>query len=364
MRVLLDASAGAREDLSGIGRYVHSLCRALSELEDGPQLVLGVRASKRSGRPHLPRLRGRAPDTRLLQDHLDRFLLQGFDLFHGLDARITPVRRVPRMATLHDVFSLQHGDLARDHFRGKKLRRYREIADGATRILCVSEVTRRRYVEAFPQAAPRCVVVHHGVSERFRPPTAEESARIRSEYGLPGPYLLFVGLLSTRKNVTVLIGAFEQIAAEDPDLRLVLAGADSHGHESVRERRDRSPFRDRILTPGYVAAADLPALYGTAEAFVFPTRDEGFGLPILEALACGTPVVASDLEVLREVGGEHPSWAEVGSEVDLARALHEALAASRDEASVTARQGWARRFRWEETARLTWNAYREALTEG
>ncbi|MDP6527227.1 MAG: glycosyltransferase family 1 protein, partial [Kiritimatiellia bacterium] len=177
--------------------------------------------------------------------------------------------------------------------------------------------------------------------------------RVRTRHRLGERYLLFVGLLSTRKNVVALIEAFEMLAPTRPELHLVLAGARSHGVEAVDDRLARSPVRERIVTPGFVPSEDLPALYSGAAAFVFPTRDEGFGLPVLEALACGTAVVASDLPVLREVGGPHPRWCEPGSPEALARALRDCLAAEPDPVEVERRRDWAARFRWNETARQT-----------
>ena len=363
MQVLLDATAGARSDPSGIGRYVHELILGLSRLDVDLGLTLGVRWKKRQGRERLPQVEvgGRVCRVRLLEDRLDRWFLRGYDLVHGLDARLCGGRHQPRIATLHDVFALEHEDLAATRFRSKKLRRYRDLADHAARVLCVSAVTRDRFVAAFPQAAERCRVVHHGVSDRFVRASTEERARVRGEYGLVGRFLLFVGLLSIRKNVVELIEAFEEIAEEQPDLQLVLAGSRSHGIEEIDRRLARSPVRQRVLTPGFVPSDDLPALYTSASAFVFPTRDEGFGLPVLEALACGTAVVASDLEVLREVGGHFPEWCEPGSARDLARALRAALATGSDPAEEKRRQDWAAQFHWNETARKTWEAYQELV---
>jgi glycosyltransferase involved in cell wall biosynthesis len=350
--ILLDASAGARAQKSGIGRYVFELVSALTKLPETPALQLGVRLAKRKGRKFLPDL-GRK--VRLIDDRLDRLLLRGVSVFHGLDARITPYRGVPRVATIHDLFSRQREDLAEDRFRRKKRARYQQIAEEADVILCVSAATEQALLEAYPAARGRTLVVHHGVAAEFRPVDASKQRQLREVLNLTRPYFLFVGLLSTRKNLMALLQAFDQVASHDREVELVLAGARGHGFEAISASLESLRSRDRVRLLDFVAQEHLPTLYSTAEAFVFPSLAEGFGLPILEALACGTAVVASDLPVHLEVGGAELR-AMSGVE-DLVAQLLDLRIKPPSLAERRRGQRWARQFTWERAARQTLAAY-------
>jgi glycosyltransferase involved in cell wall biosynthesis len=366
LRVVLDATAGARAEASGVGRYVHEIVRALGRRGDAPELCLGVRLSKWSGRRHLPPPRdGEPARLRWIDDRLDFLLLRGADLFHGLDGRVTTSRRLARAATLHDVFSVERDDLASDRFRDKKRGQYRLLADEADAVVCVSRATETAFLSAFPQARGRTHVVHHGVGAEFKPAGEAAVAAIRAKLGLHRHFLLFVGLLSTRKNLLVLLDAFAELARAHEELHLVLAGLPSHGFEEIAAAVECHPFRARVRRPGFVADADLPALYSAAECLVFPSLSEGFGLPVLEAFACGTPVVASDLPVLREVGGDELAVAPAGDAAALARACGEVLArapaAGADDPARARRIARAGRFTWDAAAAATLQAWRAAL---
>jgi glycosyltransferase involved in cell wall biosynthesis len=354
MKVVLDATAGARGDPSGVGRYVHELVRALAGSAEVPPFELGVRFSKWRGRGALPTTTGdRRVRVRVLDDRLDWLLLRGVDLFHGLDARITPSRKLARIATLHDLFSMERDDLARDDFRDMKRRRYRQLADEADAIVCVSQTTEERFLGAFPAARGRTYVIRHGVSARFERASAEVIAAVRRGRKLSGPFIAFVGLLSTRKNLLALLDAFADLGAKRENLTLVLAGAPSHGHDAIEAAIAKHPYRSRIRTLGFVPDGELPALYSAAELLVFPSLTEGFGLPVLEAYACGTPVVANNLPVLREVGGPELRVADAKDPHALASTIESALALPPDLERRERLVAHARSFSWDDAARKT-----------
>lgn len=362
MRVVLDATAGARSDASGIARYVQELVRALSRECRDHHIDLGVRTAKWSGRSHLPSINGNGRRPRLIDDRLDWLLLRRVDLFHGLDARITPLRGPVRVATLHDLFSLERSDLASEAFRAKKQSNYRRIADEADAVICVSRSTRDAFVAAFPHARARTHVVHHGVSSRFRPASAEDVAALRARRGLERPFLLFVGRLATRKNVPVLLEAFARVARERDDLDLVLAGDASRGFATIAPTLERHPFPGRVRRLGFVPDEELPTLYSAAELLVFPSLSEGFGLPLLESISCGTPVVASDLPALREIGGADLIVADTKRDDLLAAALLQELGRPLDAGRRERLAAHAAGFTWEATARRTLEVWREALS--
>jgi glycosyltransferase involved in cell wall biosynthesis len=205
-------------------------------------------------------------------------------------------------------------------------------------------------------------VVHHGVDPRFTRPDGAALRELRRRHQLPERYVLFVGLLSTRKNLLELLAAFTELSAKERDLALVLAGQESHGFDRIAAAIAAHPARDRIVRPGFVADGELPALYSGAAVFAFPSLLEGFGLPILEALRCGTPVVASDLPVFSEIGGGWIETVRRGDAAALAEALRRAATAGPDETLRERRAAHARRFTWTATAERTLAVWREALS--
>jgi glycosyltransferase involved in cell wall biosynthesis len=181
----------------------------------------------------------------------------------------------------------------------------------ATRVLADSEATRRDLVRYYEIAEDKIVVVYPGRDETLSPVHDEALlAAARARCDISGPYLLYVGTLHPRKNLVRLVQAFAALLGEDrarsvdPDLRLVLAGQMGWLHGEITAQVRKLGLENRVLLAGYVPDADLPALLSGALAFVFPSLYEGFGLPILEAMACGTPVICSNTSSLPEVAGD------------------------------------------------------------
>lgn len=141
-----------------------------------------------------------------------------------------------------------------------------------------------------------------GVPEEFRPCGPQEQAAVRSRYGLDKDFLLFVGAITRRKNIRRLLAAFREVS-KARDVVLILAGRPGYGAAEELAPIGELGLKDRVRLLGYVAEADLPALYSSAKLFLFPSLYEGFGIPVLEAMACGTPVVTSDCSSLPEVAG-------------------------------------------------------------
>jgi glycosyltransferase involved in cell wall biosynthesis len=216
----------------------------------------------------------------------------------------------------------------------------------AARVLTVSERTRQDLIEHYGLPEDKIVVTPNGVDPAFGPDAPKEEAT---------PYALCVGALETRKDP---VSAVEAIALV-PGLRLVLAGPDRGDGRAVRETVARLGLGARVDLLGYVDQKRLAALYRGASCLVFPSRYEGFGLPLLEAMASGTPVVAARTGALPEVAGDAAVLVEAGSPVALARGIEEALA---DRARlVAAGLEHARHFTWADTARRTLDVYRELL---
>jgi glycosyltransferase involved in cell wall biosynthesis len=221
-------------------------------------------------------------------------------------------------------------------------------------------------VETFFQRPAAAIdVIWNGIDHRrFRPATPAALAGFRGRHPLTRPYIVYLARLEhPAKNHVRLIEAFEHLLAAQPHLphELVLAGADWHGAEVVHARVAASPVRARIRTPGFVTAEDLPLWYAGAEVLAYPSLFEGFGLPPVEAMACGCPVVCSARGSLAEVVGEAARLVEPESPAAIAAGLREVLAAP----EPWRKRGLARAqlFDWNRAAQATATLYREAARE-
>jgi glycosyltransferase involved in cell wall biosynthesis len=229
--------------------------------------------------------------------------------------------------------------------------------------LCVSENVRDHVAEAFKIPRDRLPVVYHGVGEEFRPaPKGQAREWMRRRYNIDSPYLLFVGQLKARKNIVRMIHAFAELRREwKPDLKLVLAGRriwTSGGiDEAIREHR----LQNHVVELGHLDLQDLPAVYAGAEVFLFPTLWEGFGIPVVEAMACGTPVVTSNLSCLPEVAGDAAVLVNPYSIEDIAAGVHRFLSDTTLQAAFrTKGLERAKQFTWKRSAEKTLEAYKLA----
>ena len=362
LRIAYDASAAAKRNRTGVARYAVCLIEALLTHFRDDSFTLGYRLSRL--RRHRFRFQPRERNVRLryFSEPFERMTLGAFDLFHGLDARIPARGAYSKVVTLHDVAPAQRAEIASAEFRKKKHSAYRTIAQCADRIICVSRATRDAFRELYDLPEERFAVVHHGLEARFKPLPKDQIDPVLERLGVRHPYLLFVGLLSERKNCVALIEAFDRVAAEDPELTLVLAGSPAHGFPRIQQQLSRAEHNHRILLPGFVPDEALPALYSGARAFVFPSENEGFGIPMLEAMACGTPVVAADTPVSREVAGEAACLLDTSDALALASGLGGLLNDDprRHYLSKLGR-AQAHRFTWQAAAEQTMAVYREVL---
>jgi glycosyltransferase involved in cell wall biosynthesis len=227
----------------------------------------------------------------------------------------------------------------------------------ATRVIAISAATRDDLLRHYRVPPERVRVVHHGVEARFRP-TPDPVALAR--YGLPARYFLYLGTLQPRKNLERLLEAYAHLPGEAP--ALVLAGARGWYYESIAAAIAALGLEECVYLPGYVADADVPALLTAATALVYPSLYEGFGLPALEAMACGTAVIAARTSSLPEVVGEAGLLVDPLSVEEIAAAMQRLL---QDEAlrAELGRQGQERAalFTWERCARETLAVLEEAL---
>lgn len=281
-------------------------------------------------------------------------LLDRIDVFHfpaPLVARFCPV---PPVVTFHDLAALS---LGADQTR-KEARYLPDAADAARRakaIIAVSESAKSEIERHFGRRD--VTVITEGVdAAQFRPATADAVAAIRAKYAIER-YILCVGTLQMRKNHLRLIAAFEQIMSEIPHT-LVIAGGDGSGAAAVREYMAAHP-NPRVRLVGYVPDGELPALYTGADVLALPSLWEGFGLPLIEAMACGVPVLTSNTSALAEVAGDAALLVEPTDAGDIADGLRAILSdALLRERLITAGLARASQYSWETAAQRTIEVYR------
>ena len=328
MRIGIDYTSAAHQG-AGIGRLTRNVVQALAQIDQENEYVLLIQGRNlpcplqaapgnghtRNRASGIPNTNFREVRTRVSERWWNRvwhrlrlpvpveWIVGPLHVFHSPDFALPPLgKRTRAIVTVHDLSFMR---LPRC-FEPALLRYLTASVPRAVRradwVFADSESTRNDVVELLHAPEDRVSVLYPGVEPRFCPMAdSEELERVRLKYGLPARFILSVGTLQPRKNHATLVEAFSRLT--DPGIGLVIVGQRGWLYDElfalVRERR-----LERVLFPGFVQDTDLPAVYNLAEAFVFPSLYEGFGIPLLEAMACGTPVVAADNSSLPEVVGD------------------------------------------------------------
>jgi glycosyltransferase involved in cell wall biosynthesis len=288
------------------------------------------------------------------------------DVWHGPHYTMPLRAALPCVVTVHDLTFFDHPEW---HERSKVVffrRMIRASSRRATLLVCVSAYTADRLRALVAPRAP-IAIVHHGVDHDRFSAAGDETADLAAlaRHGIEPPYIAFASTIEPRKNVPTLVRAFARIASARPDLRLVLAGSDGWGAREARDAITASGVATRVLRPGYLDAATISAFFRRAAVVAYPSLEEGFGLPALEGLACGAPVVTSLGSALAEVVGD----AAVLVPPTDAGALADALARILDDSSLSQRlrsAGPARaaQFTWEACVDQHVGAYERAVLAG
>ena len=363
VRVGIDATPllGAR---TGIGRYVAGLLGGLGQLAAPPQMVLTeftLRRGTPTGSPRGPHLSPapRRLPARLLNQVWQRAdlppveLLTGrIDVFHGTNYVLPPTHRAGGVLTVHDLSYLHHADTV----QAASLAYQRLVPRGIARARAVivdAAAVGDELVAEYGLPREQLVVAPLGVDPEWST-TERPTAEWLGAHGLPERYVLFVGSREPRKNLPVLLEAMRLLHEDDATAPpLVLVGPPGWGPVLDASGLPASA----VVTTGYLSDADLRRVVAGAGCLAFPSRYEGFGLPPLEALAAGTPVVASDIPVLREVLGPHAAYAPVDDATDLAAALARTVASPPNPAAGRVH---AATYTWRRCAELTMSAYESA----
>ncbi|HET7035356.1 MAG TPA: glycosyltransferase family 1 protein [Thermomicrobiaceae bacterium] len=363
---LLNFQPGFRQ--AGVSRYIEHLLAALPAAAPEDEIVVfaGRETSERADaldpalRWSVSRLPTTRPEIRILWEQLaapPRLARERIDLVHA------PVNVAPLLAarstvvTVHDLAFLRYPE----QYPGAKQRYLRwmtrRTVEHAARVIAVSEHTRRDILSSYHVAPERVVVVPNGVGPEFRPAgDSDETQALRAAHGLPPEFVLFVGTLQPRKNLIGLLRAWARVESDAP---LVIVGAPGWQYQPIFDEVRALGIGERVIFTGY--AGDLAPWYRAATVFVYPSLYEGFGLPVIEAMACGTPVVTSNLSALPEVAGDAALTVDPEDRDALAGAIARLLGDAELRASLRER-GLARagHFSWERTARETAAVYHAA----
>ncbi len=275
-------------------------------------------------------------------------------------AHVVPLRHPRSVVTIHDVGYLHHPESHPAAARRMLHATTRWSTRVASRIIAISEATKRDLTAHYAVPAERIQVIHHGVDHTMRLASRESIVELRHRLGLPEAYVLFVGTIQPRKNLGRLAEAMSFVANAGLPHRLVLAGKRGWLASEVETHISRSASADRVQYLGYVATSDLPTLYSGADAFCFPSLYEGFGLPLLEAMACGTPVVAANSSAIPEVAGDAALLVDPTDVAAIGTALVRVLTGEpiRRQCIVRGRTR-ASTYTWERTAEATIGLLRE-----
>ncbi|MCX7016646.1 MAG: glycosyltransferase family 1 protein [Candidatus Sumerlaeota bacterium] len=372
MRIGLNALQ-VHQNMTGVGHYIAGLLDGFMQaLAPDDRLIVYVspfnaahfrrddpRIEMRPWGPSVPRTVRIAHEWVFFPAQIERDRL---DVYHGPN-NFLPRRRVcPSVVTIHDLSQWvdpRRYRLSRRLYWDWMTRHTIRLAD---RIVADSENTRRD-LERFLGVAPeRTAVVPAAALAAYKPiPGCRFDCPPLRRYGIGGPFALHVGTLEPGKNLAALVEAFARFRRDSGlDYRLALVGGRGWLYDDIFAAARRHHLEDRVIAPGHVPDADLPFFYNACEFFVFPSLNEGFGLPPLEAMACGAPVIASNASSLPEVLGEAPLYVDPrdidGIAAAMARLARDpALRQERSQAGL--RQ--ARKYSWAETARRVREVYRE-----
>lgn len=353
----------------GIGRYMRCLTEALLVVAPEHEYLLvlppdfaeAIRVPERGAKVEKV-MTGASYYSIREQFELPRILRQHrVDLLHAPHFNIPLMCPCPVVATIHDVIYLAcPEDLPSRAGRLYYSAMQRAAARMADQIITVSKFSQDQ-ISRFLKPRRSLEVIYSGVDSRFQPATQDQIRAMRAKYKIAGEYILYTGIFKPRKNHAGLLRAFQQFVGLGGDVTLVIAGPLAEGEAALRKLADEIGIADHVVFTGFVDDADLPALYSGARVYACPSLYEGFGLTVLEAMACGVPVVSSAETSLPEVGGTAALYADARSPEAFGRALYQVFTDKTLRADLALKgHKNAARFNWCNTAIQTVAVYQKA----
>ena len=367
--IAIDATYTVDPQPSGISVYSRRLIESLAGLDCPHHFLICYRLSRFRQWKQFLRLPAPAPSggpsfsTRFFQEGLTVWLPWQAKLFHSLAQRPPAFRFGREVVTVHDVFPITGTDFSTPDFLKKFSDLLLQAAGRARLIISPSQYTAEQLIQVAGTSREKIRVIPEGVDFPDRTLTPSEKLAARERWvGNGNRLVLVVGVIQTRKNTLAAVHALERMPA---NYRLVMAGGDGHGAESVHDYIQRAGLSGRVRRLGHVSRQDLSNLYQSAEVMVFPSLEEGFGLPVLEAMASGLPVVAARTSSLPEVGGDAAVYVDPYDDKDI---CEQVVRVAEDDAwrQTLVQRGLerARQFTWRRAALETVKVYEEALTIG
>lgn len=380
MTIGVDYTAAVHQS-AGIGRYTREIVKGLAKSGALPSFTpcyrLFVADVGKNFAPPPPAANFTWCTTRLTERWLARLWYRlrlpvsieswtgPLDLFHAPDFILPPLGRGTRsIVTIHDLSFVREPDLVMPGMDRHLNKWVPWSVQQASHVIAVSEATRQDLIELYQTPPEKISVLYHGVGPEFKP--IRETAclkAVRQKYGLNDqPFILSVGTIQPRKNYQRLIQAFAKV---DTEAILVIAGGAGWKNEAIFDEVKTLGLQERVRFPGFVAEADLPALYSAATLVIYPSLYEGFGLPVLEAMACGAPVIASNRASLPEVVGEAGLLINPYDTDNMATAIGHLLDDGSLRASLAgAGQTRAGQFTWSGTVVELVNLYQKIIERG
>ncbi|MFC1733913.1 glycosyltransferase family 4 protein [candidate division KSB1 bacterium] len=372
MRIGFDISAQSLPR-SGVGRYQYHLLKALLDIDQSN--FYHLYAFNFRNRHNFKKIKFPAKNYeinalpiphRLItlwwmmmkMPRLDQ-LVGKCDVYHISEIAIQPVKNAKTTAFIHDLTTILFPEhhVKSNVFLHKK--RFQNIHK-TDAILTNSESTKKDIIKHLKVSPDKIFVTHLGADDSFRPMKSSDIKPVLTKYRLNKPYILFVGTLEPRKNVKTLIEAFDKLK-KDHDIphQLVLVGQKGWLYKDILKKIESSPYKNDIRHLDYVPEEDLPALMNGAEVFAYPSFYEGFGLPVLEAMQCGIPVVTSNISSMPEVGGEACLYIDPDSADDLADKIYSVVNNPKLQKSLSEKGiERAKDFSWEKCAKDTLKVYK------
>ena len=361
---------------TGVGHYTFELARALARAEPTTDfdLVYPSAFPPFSLQDNEDRIPANLKCTRVpvgqISRHwwsvgLPRYIKRrGIKLFHGTNYDVPLWKRCATVLTVHDMSLVLHPE----KHRGRSVRRARRrlplMARLANALVVPTQTIKREVCDQLQVSADKVFVVPEAARDCFHPVNFEETEAQRLRLGIGSRFILAVGTIEPRKNYLALVHAFEELLAARPELnlQLVIVGGRGWLSSGVFEAIEKSPMREQIILTGYLGDDDLRALYSSCRCFIYPSMYEGFGLPPLEAMSCGAPVIAGSASAIVEVTGGAARLVDPESTEEIARAILEVVE-NEEMRRQLAEAGRLRaaEFSWSRTAQLTLEVYREAL---
>jgi alpha-1,3-rhamnosyl/mannosyltransferase len=356
----------------GIGRYSYNLAAKLPELAPDTDFVLFHNPRLPNTRHDLGRL-ARHTNLRLLPVDVptrslkEQYQLRSLAKALSLDLLHSPYyvmpywQHCPSVVTMYDLIPMIYPQHLPHRWTVWVFRATASLATRrAKHVIAISESTRKDLVHFFGTSEDRITVTHLAADERFRPLDSQQRENTIRTYRLPERYILYLGINKPHKNLIFLLEVLRELRTET---KLVLAGKEDPRYPQVRDEVRRLRLDDRVVFPGDVLESDLPMIYNGADVFVFPSLYEGFGLPVLEAMACGTPVICSNSSSLPEIVGDAAMSLDPEDEGAWVAALTEVLKNEDLRAELrTKGLEQANKFSWQKTARETLDVYQSVLS--